>query len=56
MSLKSPALPGGFFTTSASWEALKNKEEEAVPTLEEGLVRVAAAGDGGKARIRVFNF
>ena len=40
-SLLSPAVAGGFFTTSATWEALKNKKLQGLLTVisAEGLQR-----------------
>ena len=43
-SRKSPALAGGFFTTSASWEAPKSVEQLTIINLEEGF----AGGSAGK--------
>ena len=43
-SLTSPALTGGFFTTSATWEACEDKELEYYPPL------TPPQGQAGKAK------
>ena len=35
MSLMSPAMAGGFFTTSATWEAHEKSEKSVICNLEE---------------------